>query len=114
MSCFRSGGGGGSTAENKPGPGPSPSPAENNRVPESSQLWWVVRLKRKVWGSVLESGGGSFYLSKKKRGEVGFWIVVRDLYTIVELRPNLSFEKKKKTFADLGKKFLAFFVELGC
>ena len=38
----------------------------------------------------------------------------RDLYTIVELRLNLSFEKKKKLLQIWRKSFLRFFGELGC
>ena len=52
---------------------------------------------------------------KKKRNTWGgVFTIIRDLYTIVELRLNLSFEKKKKKIADLEKKFFAFFGELGC
>ena len=40
--------------------------------------------------------------------------VFRDLYTIVELRLNLSFEKKKKLLQIWRKNFLRFFGELGC
>ena len=54
------------------------------------------------------------YQSLIQRKKHKFCRAIRDLYTIVELRLNLSFEKKKKKIADLEKKFFAFFGELGC
>ena len=39
--------------------------------------------------------------------------MTRDLYTIVELRLNLSFEKKKKTFADLDHGCCQIWPDLG-
>ena len=64
-----------------------------------SDVWTIVKKKNPP---------------ERKRGGANYVNTFRDLYTIVELRLNLSFEKKKKTFADLEKKFFAFFGELGC
>ena len=49
--------------------------------------------------------GLSFPFFKIRKYELG---VIRDLYTVVELRPNLSFEKKKKNLQIWRKKFLHF------